>query len=103
MTISRRDAKQMVGKGWSKLIDQLYDAKPRSVYVMQVKEKYGSLHFYIGGAPIEYHEIIDTIEDESMTICEECGEKGKLRGDLGWILTLCDKHYREMISRNVMT
>ena len=87
----------MVGKGWSKLIDKLYDAKPRSVYVMQVKEKYGSLHYYIGGASIEYHEFINTVERESMTICEECGEVGKLREDLGWILTLCEKHYQERL------
>ena len=46
MTISRRDAKKMVGPGWSKILDKLYDVKPRNVYVMQVKEKFGSLRVY---------------------------------------------------------
>jgi hypothetical protein len=94
-TISRRDAKKMVGKGWSKILDRLYDAKPRSVYVTQVKEKWGGLRFYVGSASGEFFDLIDAAEEESYTICEECGEPGKLREDLGWILTLCDEHYEQ--------
>jgi hypothetical protein len=95
-SISRRDAKQMVGKGWSKILDKLYDLKPRNVYVMQVKEKYGGLRFYIGSADKEFFDAIDAAEKESFNTCEVCGELGKPR-DLGWILTLCEKHYQERI------
>ena len=92
-TISRRDAKMMVGKRWSKILDRLYDIKPRSVHVLQVKEKFGGLRFYIGSADKEFFDAIDAAEEESYTICEECGQPGILREDLGWILTLCDEHY----------
>lgn len=33
------------------------------------------------------------MKKKSTTVCEICGIKGKLRGDLPWILTLCNKHY----------
>ena len=92
-TISRRDAKMMVGKGWSKLIDRIYDAKPRSIHMLQIKEKWGGLRAYCGGATMEFFDVIDQAEEESYTICEECGQPGILREDLGWILTLCDEHY----------
>ena len=94
-SISRRDAKRMVGKGWSKILDKLYDVKPRSVYVAQVKEKFGGLRFYIGSANREFFDAIEAAEKESYLTCEECGEPGKLREDFGWILTLCDEHYLE--------
>ena len=94
MTISRRDAKQMVGKGWSKILDRLYDLKPRNVYVTQVKEKFGGLRVYCGSADEEFYTAIDAAEKESYQTCEICGEIGKLRKDLGWMLTLCDKHYQ---------
>lgn len=94
MTISRRNAKRCVGKGWSKIIDKLYDVKPRNVYVIQVKEKYGTLRFYVGSAPREYFDAIEAAESESGLTCERCGEPGKLRMDLSWIKTSCDEHYQ---------
>jgi hypothetical protein len=99
-SISRRDAKKMVGPGWSKLIDKIYDAKPRSVYVMQVKEKFGGIRCYTGGATEEFYNVIDAVERESYRTCEVCGKPGKLREDLGWILTLCKEHYNETRLRN---
>jgi hypothetical protein len=94
-SISRRDAKKMVGKGWSKILDGLYDIKPRNVFVAQVKEKFGGLRFYIFGGDDEFHEAVRLAEKESYHVCEICGDPGKLREDLGWILTLCDKHYEQ--------
>jgi hypothetical protein len=90
-SINRKDAKDCVGKGWHPLIDKLYDKKPRGVYVVQVKEKFGGLRFYIGSAPMEYHKIITNIEKKSYTICEYCGAKGKYVEIGRWIKTLCDK------------
>ena len=93
--LTREDALESVGKGWSELIHKLYNAKPDDVEVWQVKEKFGTLRFYTSAAPGWYFDLIDYYEKKSATICEDCGEEGKLRTDLGWILTLCDKHYQE--------
>lgn len=93
--ITREDAKESVGKGWSGLLDRIYDSLREETYVMQVKEKFGGLRFYVGGAMPEEVEVIDQVEEDSYTVCEECGKSGILREDLGWILTLCDAHYLE--------
>jgi hypothetical protein len=93
--ITRESAKNMVGKGWSGLIDRIYDQLNSETYVMQVKEKFGGLRFYVGSATEREFDVIYCAEKDSYTICEECGEPGTLREDLGWILTLCDKHYEE--------
>jgi hypothetical protein len=98
--ISREEAKKMIGIGWSKLIDKIYDKLPEDTYVLQVKEKFGGLRFYVGYISTEIQNFIDEVEDESYSICEECGKKGKLREDLGWMLTLCDEHYEEKLNKN---
>ena len=38
--------------------------------------------------------LIDNAERVSHHICEQCGAWGKTRGT-GWLVTLCDKHYKE--------
>lgn len=58
----------------------------------QVKEKYGTLRFYMTGYTDEIYEIVSRAEDESERTCEECGEPGKMRTHRYWHLTLCDKH-----------
>ena len=89
--LKRKSALSSVGKGWSRLINNLYDAKPKNVQVTQVKEKWGFLHFYVSSAPEWYFDLINYYERESETICEQCGRPGKLRDDRHWILTLCDE------------
>lgn len=93
--INRKLAKRCVGKGWSFLIDILYDYKPRLTKVYQVKEKFGTLRFYVGYSDTKYDQIIDMCEWESSRVCEKCGQRGKTREDLPWILTLCDNCYKE--------
>jgi len=88
--LKRESALRSVGKGWSKLINNLYDAKPKGTNVQQVKEKYATLRFYVSNAPEWYFDLIDYYEEESSKICEECGKPGKVRLDRGWYLTLCD-------------
>jgi len=68
---------------------------PDHFYVVQCKEKFGGLRFYITCAPTEVFNMIHKAEDDSYKICEECGKPGKLRRDLAWWLTLCDEHYKE--------
>jgi hypothetical protein len=90
-SIKREHALGMVGKGWSKLINNLYNAKPKHTNVQQVKEKYGTLRFYVSSAPEWYFDLIDYYEEESSKICEQCGNPGKVRLDRYWYLTLCDE------------
>ena len=94
-TITLEELQEQVGEGWAHLIERCFDAcVEHDVHVVPVKEKFGGLRFYMGGAPKEVHDIIDECEHLSYKICEICGEAGKPRKG-GWILTLCDKHYEE--------
>jgi len=98
--LKRETALHSVGDGWTPIINNLYDAKPKKTNVWQVKEKWGFLHFYVDSAPEWYHDLISFYENESAETCEQCGKKGKLRDDLGWILALCDEHYNEIKNKN---
>lgn len=60
-------------------------------YATQVKEKYGTLRFYMSGYNETIEEIISVAEGKTFVTCEVCGEPGKLRGD-SWVRTLCEKH-----------
>jgi hypothetical protein len=57
----------------------------------QVKEKFGTLRFYYTGGDDYIDGIIAMTQFLSGSICEECGEKGKLRNN-NWLRVLCDKH-----------
>lgn len=84
------------GPGWYKIITDLDEALCR-VYpdyeVVQVKEKFGTLRFYIGGVPEPIRDVVyDAIADAeriSARTCEWCGEPGTSRSG-GWVRTLCD-------------
>ena len=82
------------GDGWFDLIDRLSaeitDIDP-DVRVMQVKEKFGGLRFYVDSAPDEVYELITDAEERSFSICERCGSPGKPSDCSGWIKTLCPK------------
>lgn len=56
---------------------------------LQVKEKFGSLRFYMTSNTDEIDDLIDKAEEKSYKTCEECGCPGKLRNG-GWMTTLCD-------------
>jgi hypothetical protein len=63
------------------------------VVVMQVKEKFGELRFYVDGGDEYIIGLITMAESMSRRICEICGNKGKNRND-GWITTRCDSCHR---------
>ena len=54
----------------------------------QIKEKYGTLRFYLSGGTDEMYAITDEAEKKSTKTCENCGKPGKLRGK-GWYYTRC--------------
>ncbi len=78
------------GDGWFSLIGRLcaniqnrIDKEKNPKYpqarVMQVKEKFGGLRFYIDGASdAKIFDIIRKAEDDSYKTCESCGKKGEL-------------------------
>lgn len=66
-----------------------HDIYPRA---SQVKEKFGSLRFYMDTATDEMHDIIDHYEAVSARTCETCGEPGILDSSRNWLKCLCHKH-----------
>jgi hypothetical protein len=93
MNTTRENIKLMVGPGWAKLLDEVYDRLEKfpDSYISQIKEKWGRLRIYVFGVDEATLDFIDDIEERSGTICEVCGEPGELR-DGGWIVCRCDKH-----------
>lgn len=73
------------GDGWFNLIWELcsdleHIAKEENVPApacTQVKEKIGQLRFYLRSGSNEMHKRIELAEDQSITICEKCGEPGQ--------------------------
>lgn len=60
--------------------------------VLQVKEKFGGLRFYVNCRKEEaIRRRIEAAIQESFHTCEVCGQLGRLREN-GRIKTLCDKH-----------
>ena len=84
--------------GWFDLIDrlsqQVVSLDPEAT-VVQVKEKFGGLRFYLNGSHDAWEASMKA-EEESYTICEACGKPGTLRdNDRFYIQTLCDEHAKE--------
>ena len=80
--------------GWFDIIDELSKKlEPLDVVASQVKEKYGTLRFYIHSGTDEAYDLIDEAEAKSEETCELCGAPGELRG-AGWVTTMCDECYK---------
>lgn len=62
--------------------------------VVQVKEKFGTLRFYVNGASEAQYNYISFAEAMSGCTCETCGSPGKSLGR-GWIYTACKEHARD--------
>jgi len=88
--------------GWYNIIEALcYKIAERvkvvdyycSVQARQVKEKYGTLRFYLSTSDDEIDEFVRIAEDLSAKTCEVTGKPGTLcstSGDWrGWLKTLC--------------
>lgn len=91
-----------LSKGWEALANVLCDVLEREiskipeevrvhVYCVQVKEKFGTLRWYMSSQTPVMDGAIAVAELMSGNICEYCGMPGKLRAG-SWILTLCDEH-----------
>jgi hypothetical protein len=60
------------------------------VVAAQVKEKMGTLRFYVDGGDATTEGIIQMAEAMSSRICELCGSPAKTSRDSGWFHTTCD-------------
>ena len=97
--------------GWNGLLEKLFidlreiipQERWEDLSVMQIKEKFGTLRFYVslGGEPVvegvpDIHEkimlAVFLAECRSELTCEICGEPGRFRDNRGWYTTRCDYH-----------
>ena len=82
-----------VGPGWVPLLDRLASdlvdlGWDRDLH--QVKEKFGTLRFYVGERTTRMAARIRRAERESARTCEDCGKRGTTSApDQGWMRTLC--------------
>ena len=88
--------------GWFDILDKalsqmlmLCCETGESIKIVQIKEKFGGLRFYIQNGSNEMYKRIVDAENQSYETCETCGEKGEIRRDIGWWMTLCETHYNE--------
>jgi len=95
------------GDGWYELIrelsEKLYplvqaitpDEYGSSCSASQVKEKYGTLRFYMHCSTDEMEELIYEYEDRSSRTCEYCGKPGSIDHSKHWLTTTCEEHRRK--------
>lgn len=86
------------GDGWFHLIDSLCrdiqkhcNVSDFQVEATQVKEKFGSLRFYINSGDDYIYALIEKAEQISYKTCEKCGSTKNTQHTRGWIVTLCSK------------
>lgn len=90
------------GPGWDNLIETLCSMinchvkfnKCPPVSITQIKEKYGTLRFYIQGGDDIVQGMIMFAESYSAYVCEHCGKPATHYAE-GWMQTLCDEHFQE--------
>lgn len=68
--------------------------KVSQVVAVQVKEKFGTLRFYVDGGDNYTDGMIRIAEGMSGVTCEACGNPGR-RTEGGWVSTLCETHAEE--------
>ena len=78
---------------WAKVELGFCSPPPYWPRVSQIKEKYGTLRFYLTSGTDKMYKIVELAERKSARTCEACGKPGKLRGR-GWVYTACKKHIK---------
>ena len=58
--------------------------------VVQVKEKLGTLRFYVNHHTDAFDKLIEEGQEESSRTCEVCGQPGKERETGGGVRAVCD-------------
>jgi hypothetical protein len=73
------------------LVSEFEKASGGQFEILQVKEKFGGLRFYVNHKKDAIRQCILAAQEESFHTCEICGQPGQLREN-GLIKTLCDEH-----------
>lgn len=91
------------GDGWEPLIrelsrqlTQLNEWEGAECEATQVKEKYGTLSFYVTSATDIQYACISHAESLSECRCETCGAYGTTASYQGWVSTLCALHWEQL-------
>jgi len=87
-------------------IQRVIDNTPDSTlfkdfFVMQVKQKWGLLRYYVSYGTDEIFDLIHKAEGESGHICEICGKPGTLTVKHGFLQTLCPYHRKKKGAKEV--
>lgn len=91
MTSDNNQVFQACGPGWQPIIEPLIaQADADGAKVMQIKEKFGGLRFYVDDTTEKLQDMITQAEATSFKTCEMCGKPGVLRNSGSWLKTLCD-------------
>lgn len=106
--------------GWRKafgkmMLDDIMDAckrdelDPKSLYVIECKEKWGQLRFELSNIGHNLQYVLDAYEQVSGNVCWKCGKIDVPATDFGWIIPECQdcyvkdhrsaKRYEEMLMR----
>jgi hypothetical protein len=89
-----------VSEGWLPLIKSMIEELIELGWdkcLVQSKEKFGGLRFYIETYPEGAEEIITKYEKLSHETCETCGVKGTTTKINNWLHTLCDDHAKQIL------
>lgn len=97
------------GDGWFNIIYELSqkleaailklpEEERASYRAVQVKEKFGTLRFYMSNWTDEMVEAIREAEERSVSTCEGCGAPGELRKG-SWVHTYCDACEADRVQR----
>ena len=81
--------------GWAGILRRLSERlTDKQLTVLQVKEKFGGLRYYVEiGAAEDVGSAIGDAENQSWETCDVCGEYGELRAtDSHWFMVRCDSH-----------
>lgn len=92
-------------RGWYQLLKPIIDYiddynkdkdESNMIYIIQIKEKLGTLRFYVSYCTPELNKLINDAEDESANVCEICGSREHVGTTLGWYITICHDCLKKM-------
>lgn len=99
------------GDGWADLLvelcqkirlrlNELPENVAKDIVAIQVKEKYGTLRFYLSSYDQVIESFIQDATHKSRLVCEQCGNPGQLRGN-AWYYVACEEHTRAEDLQNI--
>jgi hypothetical protein len=89
--ISDDEIKDKLNTDYKNALEALEKTKQALPKVVQIKEKFGTLRFYIDNGNETSFAITSYAEHMSETTCEKCGNVGRTY-TIGWHKTLCKEH-----------